>query len=181
MAAPCILDCDPGHDDAVAMLLAAASDALDLRAITTVAGNGTLDKVTLNARRVCTLAGIRDVPIAAGADRPPHRAPGTAAGRARPLQRALETAAHVHGESALDGPALPDPDVPLDPRPADELIASVAAASDEPVTLIAIGPLTNVATAPDSDPDLAERLREIVVMGGSTERGNHTPAAEFNV
>src|SRR3954465_1076222 len=167
MAAPCILDCDPGHDDAVAMLLAAASPALDLRAITTVAGNGTLDKVTLNARRVCTLAGIRDVPIAAGAD--------------RPLQRPLEPPAPVHGESALDGPALPDPDVPLDPRPADELIASVAAASDEPVTLIAIGPLTNVATAPDSDPDLAERLREIVVMGGSTERGNHTPAAEFNV
>src|SRR3954465_5431386 len=104
MAAPCILDCDPGHDDAVAMLLAAASDALDLRAITTVAGNGTLDKVTLNARRVCTLAGIRDVPIAAGA--------------ARPRQRAPEPPAHVHGESPLDGPALPDPDVPLDPRTA---------------------------------------------------------------
>src|SRR4051812_30383309 len=149
------------------MLLAAASPALDLRAITTVAGNGTLDKVTLNARRVCTLAGIRDVPIAAGAD--------------RPLQRALETAAHVHGESALDGPALPDPDVPLDARPADELIASVVAESDERVTLIAVGPLTNVATALDRHPGLAGGLREIVVMGGSTERGNHAPYAEFNI
>src|SRR3954453_11758995 len=131
VAAPCVLDCDPGHDDAVAILLAAANDALELRAITTVAGNGTLDKVTLNARRVCTLAGIRGVPIGAGAD--------------RPLQRALETAAHVHGESALDGPALPEPDVALDPRRADELIADIAAI--EPVTVIAVGPLTNVATA----------------------------------
>src|SRR3954462_8989022 len=161
MAAPCILDCDPGHDDAVAILLAAASDALDLRAITTVAGNGTLDKVTLNARKVCTLGGIRDVPIAAGAD--------------RPLRRPLETAAHVHGESALDGPALPQADVPLDPRPADELMAAAAAGAGgaaggggggEPLTLIAVGPLTNVAIALDRHPDLAARLREIVVMGG---------------
>jgi purine nucleosidase len=167
VAAPCVLDCDPGHDDAVAILLAAASPALDLRAITTVAGNGTLDKVTLNARKVCTLAGIRDVPIAAGAD--------------RPLRRALETAAHVHGESALDGPALPEPGVPLDPRPADELIAAVAAEADEPLTLIAVGPLTNVALALDRHPDLGPRLREIVVMGGSTGRGNHTPYAEFNI
>src|SRR3954447_1006759 len=140
MAAPCILDCDPGHDDAVAMLLAAASDALDLRAITTVAGNGTLDKVTLNARRVCTLGGIRDVPIAAGAD--------------RPLRRPLETAAHVHGESALDGPELPEPDVPLDPRAAEALMAAVLAAGDEPVTLIPTGPLTNVATLLDREPGL---------------------------
>jgi purine nucleosidase len=167
VALPCILDCDPGHDDAVALLLAAASPALDLRAITTVAGNGTLDKVTLNARKVCTLAGIRGVPIAAGAD--------------RPLRRELETAAHVHGESALDGPALPEADVELDPRPAHQLIADTAVAAGEPVTLIAIGPLTNVATALDRHPELAGALREIVVMGGSTGRGNHTPYAEFNI
>jgi purine nucleosidase len=167
VAAPCVLDCDPGHDDAVAMLLAAASPALDLRAITTVAGNGTLDNVAYNARRVCTLAGIRDVPIAAGAD--------------RPLTRPLVTAAHVHGASALDGPALPEPDVPLDPRPAAALIASIAAGAGEPLTLIATGPLTNVATALDRHPEVAGRLREIVLMGGSTERGNHTPYAEFNV
>jgi inosine-uridine nucleoside N-ribohydrolase len=166
-AAPCVVDCDPGHDDAIAILLAASSPALDLRAITTVAGNGTLEKVTRNARRVCTLAGIRDVPIAAGAD--------------RPLRRALETATDVHGESALDGPPLPEPDAPLDPRAADELIAGVAAAGGEPVTLIATAPLTNVAVALERHPELAGRLREIVLMGGSTGRGNHTPYAEFNV
>jgi len=164
---PVVLDCDPGHDDAVAILLAAAAPELDLRAITTVAGNGTLDKVTYNARRVCTLAGIRDVPIAAGAD--------------RPLVRELETAAHVHGDSALDGPVLPEPDVPLDPRPAHQVIADVAAAAGEPVTLIGIGPLTNVATALERHPELAGSLREIVIMGGSTGRGNHRPYAEFNI
>jgi purine nucleosidase len=166
-ARPVLLDCDPGHDDAVALLLAAGSPALDLRAITTVAGNGPLEKVTYNARRVCTLGGIRDVPIAAGAN--------------RPLRRALETAEHVHGESALDGPELPEPDVELDPRPAHELVSAVAAESPEPLTLIAVGPFTNVATALDRDPGLAGRLREIVVMGGSTGRGNHAPYAEFNV
>jgi len=164
---PVLLDCDPGHDDAVAMLLAAGSPALDVRAITTVAGNGTLDKVSYNALRICTLGGIRDVPVAAGAD--------------RPLQRALETAADVHGESALDGPDLPEPDIALDPRPADELIAAVAEASPEPLTLIAVGPLTNVATALDRHPDLAGQVGEIVVMGGSTERGNRAPYAEFNI
>src|SRR4051794_40396176 len=118
MSIPSILDCDPGHDDAVALLLAAASPVLDLRAVTTVAGNGTIENVTRNARAVCTLAGIRDVPVAAGA--------------ARPLRRALETSAEVHGASALDGPALPAPRVPLDPRPAERLIADVVAAADEP-------------------------------------------------
>src|SRR4051794_28732752 len=149
------------------MLLAAASPAIDLRAITTVAGNGTLDKVTLNARRVCTLGAVRDVPIAAGAD--------------RPLRRELETAAHVHGESALDGPALPEADVPLDPRPADAVIADAVARAGEPVTLVAIGPLTNVAIALERHPELRANLREIVVMGGSTGRGNHAPYAEFNI
>jgi purine nucleosidase len=166
-ARPVLVDCDPGHDDAVALLLAAGSPALDLRAITTVAGNGTLEKVTLNARRVCTLGGIRDVPVAAGAD--------------RPLRRELETAADVHGESALDGPTLPEPDVALDARPADRLIADATAAATEPPTLVALGPLTNVALTLDRHPDLAGRLREIVVMGGSTERGNRTPYAEFNI
>ena len=167
MSLPCILDCDPGHDDAVALLLAAAGPALDLRAVTTVAGNGTLENVTRNARAVCTLAGIRDVPVAAGAE--------------RPLRRALEIAAHVHGQSALDGPALPAPAVALDPRPADRLMADVVAAAAEPVTLIATGPLTNVATFLERHPKAAGRLREIVIMGGATGRGNHTPYAEFNV
>ena len=138
MARPCIVDCDPGHDDAVALLLAAASPELDLRAITTVAGNGELDKVTRNALRICTLAGIRDVPVAAGAE--------------RPLVRALETAADVHGESALDGPTCRSPTSRSTRARRIELIADVAAASPDPVTLIAIGPLTNVATALDAPP-----------------------------
>jgi purine nucleosidase len=161
---PCILDCDPGHDDAVALLLAAAHPALDLRTITTVGGNAPLDKVTLNARRVCTLAGIRDVPIAAGAE--------------GPSGGVLEPAADVHGESGLDGPELPEARVELDPRPAVELIAGELASAGEQLTIFATGPLTNVAAALER----VERdgIREIVWMGGSTERGNRTPYAEFN-
>ena len=131
MAVPCILDCDPGHDDAIAILLAAAHPGIDLRAITTVAGNGPLDKVTFNARRVCTLAGLLDVPIAAGA--------------AGPAEGELEAATDVHGESALDGPELPDPEVELDPRPASELIGDMLRDAEEPLTILATGPLTNVA------------------------------------
>jgi inosine-uridine nucleoside N-ribohydrolase len=162
---PCLLDCDPGHDDAIALLLALGSDALDLRAVTTVAGNGPLDRVTHNARRVLTLAGVADVPVAAGA--------------AAPLAGPLVTAPDVHGESALDGAELPEPAVQLDPRSATELIAVTATAA-EPLTLIATGPLTNVAIALDAAPGLAARLRDIVWMGGSTGRGNVTPLAEFN-
>ena len=164
MPIPCILDCDPGHDDAVALLLAAAHPELDLRAITTVGGNAPLDKVTLNARRVCTLAGIRDVPVAAGAE--------------GPSDRALEPATDVHGESGLDGPELPEPEVELDERPALELIADTLAAASEPVTIFATGPITNVAAALERVE--RERVREVVWMGGSTERGNRTPYAEFN-
>src|SRR5918999_2443562 len=164
MPIPCILDCDPGHDDAVALLLAAAHPELDLRAITTVGGNAPLDKVTLNARRVCTLAVIRDVPIGAGAE--------------GPSDRALEPAADVHGESGLDGPELPEPEVELDERPALELIADTLAAASEPVTIFATGPITNVAAALERVE--RERVREVVWMGGATERGNRTPYAEFN-
>jgi purine nucleosidase/pyrimidine-specific ribonucleoside hydrolase len=166
VATPCILDCDPGHDDAVAILLAAAHPAIDLLAVTTVAGNGPLDKVTLNARRVLTLAGIRDVPIAAGA--------------AGPLSGDLDVAIDVHGASALDGPSLPDPEMDVDPRPAAELIEGVLRSASEPVAIVATGPLTNVATVLEAAPDVAPRIREIIWMGGSTERGNRTPYAEFN-
>ena len=103
-----ILDCDPGHDDAIAMLLAHGSPTIDLAAITTVAGNQTLDKVTRNARSVAELAGIRDVPIAAGCP--------------RPLVRVSATGADIHGESGLDGPQLPEPTRPLDPRHGVDLI-----------------------------------------------------------
>jgi len=157
---PIVLDCDPGHDDAIAILLAAAHPALDLRALTAVAGNGQLDKVALNARRICTLAGLLDVPIAAGA--------------AGPQGGDFPSAEGIHGESALDGPALPEPAMELDPRTPAQLVA----AQGEPITLIATGPLTNVAAMLDElGPDA---FREIVWMGGSTERGNTTPYAEFN-
>jgi purine nucleosidase len=166
MSVPILLDCDPGHDDAFAIMLAAGSELADVRAITTVAGNGTLEAVTRNTLRVCTLAGIRDVPIAAGAE--------------GPLRGELETAADVHGKSGLDGPELPEPDIELDPRPAIQLMADVIRASGEPVTLVPTGPLTNVALLLQSAPDVRDRIREIVWMGGSRGRGNRTPYAEFN-
>jgi purine nucleosidase len=165
VSTPCILDCDPGHDDAMAMILAAADPAIDLRAITTVAGNGPLDKVTLNARRVATLAGIENVPIAAGA--------------AGPRRGELVTAPEVHGESALDGADLPEPTIDLDPRPAADLIVEVLNEAEAPLTLVPVGPLTNIAAVLERAP--REKITEIVLMGGSAERGNVTPAAEFNI
>ncbi|HZU19173.1 MAG TPA: nucleoside hydrolase [Candidatus Dormibacteraeota bacterium] len=167
MSSKVILDCDPGHDDAVAILLAYGNPEIELLAITTVAGNQTLDRTTLNARRVCTVAGIRDVPIAAGCD--------------RPLLRELITAAHVHGESGLEGPAWPEPDVPLAGVHAVDLIVDLLLASDGEVTLIPTGPLTNIALAVRREPRIVSRVREVVLMGGSATRGNQTPAAEFNL
>ncbi|MFF9149051.1 nucleoside hydrolase [Streptomyces sp. NPDC014861] len=169
MPVPVILDCDPGHDDAFNILLAAAHPAIDLLAITTVAGNQTLEKTTLNARRVCAVAGIRDVPIAAGRDRPLH-------GERR-------TAENIHGDSGLDGPGFGagEPDVPQDPRDALALVRDTLLAHPEPVTLVPTGPLTNIAALLLAHPELAGRIGRIVLMGGSTDRGNTTPAAEFNV
>jgi inosine/uridine nucleosidase len=152
------LDCDPGHDDAIAILVAGGHPAADLRAITTVAGNAELSKTTLNARRVAMLARLRDVPVAAGA--------------AGPRRGELVTALEVHGDSGLDGAVLPEPAVALDPRPAVELLAAAG-----PATLVATGPLTNVAELLERAP---EAVDEIVWMGGSTGRGNTRPLAEFN-
>jgi purine nucleosidase len=164
---PLILDCDPGHDDAFAILLAAGDPSADLRAITTVGGNGNLDAVTNNALRVCTLAGITEVPVAAGA--------------AGPLRGgALEPAFDVHGHTGLDGPDLPDPGFDLDARNAHELMVDVLTESAEPVTLVPTGPITNVATLLRDAPQVKPKIREIVWMGGSAERGNRTPYAEFN-
>ena len=171
MAIPVLLDCDPGHDDALAIVLAAASPAIDLLGITTVAGNQTLEKTTLNARRVCTVAGITSVPIAAGRAQPLHwRQHGR-----------LRAAADIHGETGLDGPAFGEPTVQVEPADAVEFMRTVILAADRPVTLVATGPLTNVAALLLAHPEVAGRFGEIVVMGGSTERGNVTPYAEFNV
>jgi inosine-uridine nucleoside N-ribohydrolase len=159
MPTPVLLDCDPGHDDAIAILLAAGRrDAIDLRAVTTVGGNAELEKVTLNARRVLTLAGVADVPVAAGA--------------AGPRRGDLVTALEVHGQTGLDGADLPEPAMELDPRGAVELMAERG-----PATVVATGPLTNVAALLEHAP---EAVSEIVWMGGSTERGNTRPYAEFN-
>jgi inosine-uridine nucleoside N-ribohydrolase len=160
-----VLDCDPGHDDAMAILLAAASPELELVAITTVAGNQTLDKVSLNARRVCSVAGITGVPIAAGCD--------------RPMQRTQVVAADIHGVSGLDGVDWDEPTIGLDPRHGVDLIIEAAEAG--PLTLIAVGPLTNVATALERAPHIASNLERISIMGGAIGLGNRTPSAEFNI
>lgn len=169
MPIPVILDCDPGHDDAFNILLAAAHPAIDLLAITTVAGNQTLEKTTLNARRVCSVAGIRGVPIAAG--------------RERPLHEPCRIAENIHGPSGLDGPGLgeSEPEVPQDPRDALTLVRETLLAHPAPVTLVPTGPLTNIAVLLLAHPELASRIERIVLMGGSTGRGNTTPAAEFNI
>jgi inosine-uridine nucleoside N-ribohydrolase len=161
---PIILDCDPGHDDAIAILLAVASPELDLQAVTTVSGNQTLDKTTNNALRVLELAGRTDIPVYAGAD--------------APFVRKRDVAAHVHGESGLDGPDLPPPSQSTRPEHAVEFLGRRYRSSDTPV-LVATGPLTNVgllfATHADARPE------RIVLMGGAIGEGNRTPAAEFNI
>lgn len=162
-----ILDTDPGHDDAIAMLLAAGNSGIDLAAITTVAGNQTLDKVTFNALAVCQIGEI-DAPVAAGA--------------AGPLVRPQQVAADIHGESGLDGPALPRTVGDTDPRHGvDVIVETVMGAAPGTVTLVPIGPLTNVAMAVRKEPRIVDRVHEVVLMGGSYTRGNRTPAAEFNI
>jgi inosine-uridine nucleoside N-ribohydrolase len=164
-ATPVIIDCDPGHDDAIALLLALASPELELLGVTTVHGNQTLEKTTANALRVLELAGRGDIPVAAGAD--------------RPLVRDLIVASHVHGESGLDGPALP----PATHRPigqnAVDFMIEQLVSSPRPVTLVPTGPLTNVARVLEATE--GENVERIVFMGGSIAEGNMTPAAEFNV
>jgi len=158
---PIVIDCDPGHDDAMAILLALASPELEVRALTTVAGNQTLDKTTRNALVVLEVAGRTDIPVAAGAD--------------APLRRELHTAAHVHGVSGLDGPELPE----VSQRPVDAHAADFLAEVIEPgVVLVPTGPLTNVALMLQRHPDA--RPDRIVWMGGAIAEGNITPAAEFN-
>ncbi|WP_078857305.1 nucleoside hydrolase [Streptomyces sp. NBRC 109706] len=167
MPTPVIIDCDPGHDDAIALMLAAGDPAVELLAITTVAGNQTVAKTTLNARRVCTVAGITGVPIAAGCG--------------APLTQPLRIADDVHGESGLDGPAFGEPTVGLLDEHAVDLLHRVLTGHPEPVTLIPTGPLTNIALLLTRHPEVAPRIREIVLMGGSADRGNVTPYAEANI
>ena len=162
-----IVDCDPGHDDALALLLAAADPHLELLGVTTVAGNQTLDKTTRNALRMLALAGVTGVPVAAGCD--------------RPLAGPLTVAEDIHGVSGLDGPDLDVPTAEPVNVHAVELMRRLIMARPEPVTLIATGPLTNVALLLRTHPEVVPGLRRIVFMGGSTDRGNTTPYGEFNI
>jgi pyrimidine-specific ribonucleoside hydrolase len=165
---PIVIDCDPGIDDAVALLLACASPELELLGVSTVAGNVDLEHTTRNAGRILALAGRADVPVAAGAARPLIR--GTP-GRAE----------HVHGQDGVHRAELPEPAAQPDPRPAVDLLADAIGGSPDPVTLVAIGPLTNVALLYAVHPEVASTLDRVVVMGGSATAGNTTAAAEFNV
>lgn len=166
-ALPIIIDCDPGHDDAIALILALASPKLNVLAVTTSAGNQTPDKTLRNALRILTLLGRHDIPVAGGAP--------------KPLLRELIIADNVHGESGLDGPALPEPGFAPQALTAVELMAKTLRASAEPVTLVPTGPLTNIALLLSAYPELKEKIARIVLMGGSAGPGNWTPAAEFNI
>ncbi|HDZ8963407.1 pyrimidine-specific ribonucleoside hydrolase RihA [Aeromonas dhakensis] len=167
MALPVILDCDPGHDDAIALILALASPELKVLAVTTSAGNQTPDKTLNNALRILTLLGRDDIPVAAGAP--------------KPLARELIIADSVHGESGLDGPKLPDPAFAPVAMTALELMAKCLRESPEPVTLVPTGPLTNIALLLAAHPELKSKIARIVLMGGAAGAGNWTPAAEFNI
>jgi purine nucleosidase len=165
-----IIDCDPGQDDAVALLLAFASkDELDLAGITCVAGNVALRMTVRNALRIRELADRHDVPVFAGCP--------------RPMMRKLETAEEVHGKTGLDGVNLPEPSLGVDPRHAVSfIIEACRSAPGGELTLCPIGPLTNIALALIMAPDISSHIREIVLMGGSAlGLGNITPAAEFNI
>jgi inosine-uridine nucleoside N-ribohydrolase len=164
MQPPIIIDCDPGHDDVMAILL--GGRALDLRGITTVHGNASLEQTTRNARQTIEFADLTHIPVAAGL--------------ARPLVRQPRYAPEVHGKTGLDGPTLSPPTVPLHPQHAiDFLLEQSHAISD--LHLVPIGPLTNIATALSRDPTLPTRIKQISLMGGSLTFGNATPAAEFNI
>ncbi len=165
-----IIDCDPGQDDAVALFLAMASpDELDILGITTVAGNVPLALTQRNARQMCDIAGRTDLPVYAGCD--------------RPLVRELLTAEKVHGNTGIDGVEVIDPVTPLQALHAvDFIVETLRSADDDSVTLVPMGPLTNIGTVIDRAPDVLPKIRELVIMGGAMRvGGNYSPSAEFNI
>lgn len=167
---PIIIDCDPGQDDAVNLLLAMSSpDELEILGITTVAGNVPLPLTERNARLMCDIAGRTDIAVHAGCE--------------RPMVRRLVTAEQVHGRTGIDGIGIRPPRTPLQPAHAvDFIIDTLQAADDDAVTLVPTGPLTNIAMAMVKAPSILPKIREIVLMGGAMrEGGNHSPSAEFNI
>ncbi len=164
-----IIDTDPGQDDAIAILLALASTELNVLGITAVAGNVPLELTHSNIRKVCELAGSPDIKVYAGAD--------------KPMKRTLFTAEYVHGETGLNGAQLPEPTMPLQEQHAvDFIIETILSRPDQSVTLCTLGPLTNIGLALAKAPEIAPRLKNIVMMGGGLfEGGNVTPTAEFNI
>ncbi|ENE8569110.1 pyrimidine-specific ribonucleoside hydrolase RihA [Salmonella enterica] len=167
MALPVLFDCDPGHDDAIAIVLALASPELDVKAITSSAGNQTPDKTLHNVLRMLTLLNRTDIPVAGGA--------------VKPLMRDLIIADNVHGESGLDGPVLPEPAFTPQLCTAVEMMAKTLRESPEPVTIVSTGPQTNVALLLNSHPELHNKITRIIIMGRAIGPGNWTPTAEFNI
>jgi purine nucleosidase len=167
MTATIILDCDPGIDDALAIALAHGNPDIDLLGITTVAGNVGLDRTTENALAVCEFIGAAGTPVTAGC--------------ARPLVRPALDARQVHGESGLGGAKLPPPAGQPAPGHAVDYIVDTLRATPGEITLVATGPLTNIALAVLKEPRLPELVKDFVIMGGSSGRGNTTPAAEYNI
>lgn len=163
---PVIIDCDPGHDDALMLMLAFGSGVFDVKAITVSAGNQTQEKTLTNALKILTLIGA-DVPVYKGAE--------------KPMFRQLITADYVHGETGLDGPSLPRATLAAQPQPAHEGIAGILAGTKEKVTIVPTGPLTNVAIFLLAYPHLKNKIERISLMGGGIFRGNMTPLAEFNI
>ena len=163
---PVIMDCDPGHDDAIALVMAFASDALDVKLVTTLAGNQTPDKTLNNALRVLSFIGA-EVEVAQGAR--------------KPLVRDLIIAPEVHGESGLEGTYIPESTLCKSERSAVDAMADVIKKSEDKITLIPTGPLTNIASLLLAHPEAKENIERISLMGGSCIGGNWTPAAEFNI
>ena len=161
-----ILDCDPGHDDAVAIMLAGSSEVIDLLGITVVAGNQTLEKTTRNALNVVQWLGL-DVPVYAGCG--------------QPMIREKMVAGDIHGESGLDGPVFPPLEKQAEDKHAVQFMIDTLLASDGDITVVTTGPMTNLAMAMRMEPRIVEKIQRIVLMGGSYTNGNVTPAAEFNI
>ncbi|EXI62849.1 ribonucleoside hydrolase [Mannheimia granulomatis] len=168
MAQKIILDCDPGHDDAIAMMLAWGNPNIDLLAVTTVVGNQTLEKVSRNALAVAEIANIRNIPFAKGCS--------------RPLVREVENAPDIHGDSGMDGPKLPEPTQQFsDQHAANLIIDLVMSHPEKSITLVPTGGLTNIALAARLEPRIIERVKEVVLMGGGYHTGNWSAVAEFNI